>query len=208
MTTPSTSTSAMEKPRILFFSPAPNLNVSSQSGYGTHMREIIHAFQSLGIDVEYFIAGTYSRDNESFGDLADGRALNSIARTIRRMAKTIIPAIVWESLKDCSLIMLDSANKYRLHHLISDFKPHIIYERSHYGMTAGARIAKQHGIYHILEINCPNTQERVSLGGPSLLSRFASNRDKVTIQRSDMVSVVSQTLADILEIPTLAKEPR
>ena len=43
--------------KILYYSPHPQLRVEDQTGYGTHMREMIAAFETLGHDVDFLIAG-------------------------------------------------------------------------------------------------------------------------------------------------------
>ena len=51
--------------KILYYSPHPHLNLSDPSGYGTHMREIINAFQENGHTVETLIIGGEERSQSS-----------------------------------------------------------------------------------------------------------------------------------------------
>ena len=43
--------------KILYYSPHPHLHIEDQTGYGTHMREMIGAFEELGHQVKFLIAG-------------------------------------------------------------------------------------------------------------------------------------------------------
>ena len=43
--------------KILYYSPHPHLNLSAETGYATHMREMINAFQERGHTVILVIRG-------------------------------------------------------------------------------------------------------------------------------------------------------
>lgn len=186
--------------KILYYSPHPRLRVEDQTGYGTHMREMIAAFESLGHDVEFLIAGHRSVNNEQ------AQKSNSRKSRFKKTIKFLIPRLVWETLKDLLLIRIDRASKRCLNLLVDEFHPDVIYERSHYGMVSGVEVANNHGIHHILEVNCPNVEERKKLSGNSLLTRRAVRKDRWAFSNADHVLTVSTHLAEHLEIHNLAKK--
>lgn len=186
--------------KILYYSPHPHLKVAAQTGYGTHMREMIRAFKDLGHEVEFYVAGDESNQNpnanESTGSTTKPSATNII--------KKFTPRILWETLRDVNLIRIDEQRFRRLKEICAVFQPDAIYERSHYGMTSGVRAAKLLDIHHILEVNSPNVRERIELSGPSFLSKRARKKDLWVLANSHHVLTVSTRLAEMLHIPELA----
>lgn len=186
--------------KILFYSPHPNLTVSAQTGYGTHMREMIRAFQELGHEVEFYIAG----EEGSHGTGAIEWVKEERQSAATGVVKQLTPKILWETLRDFKLIRIDQQRFRRLKKICSSYQPDVIYERSYYGMTSGVRTAKLLDIHHILEVNSPNVQERIELSGPSFLSNRARKKDLWVIANSNHVLTVSTRLAEMLHIPELA----
>lgn len=188
--------------KILFYSPHPNLTVSAPTGYGTHMREMIRAFQELGHEVGFYIAGEESsRDTGAIE--RTGKETQPAAPGI---VKQLMPKILWETLRDFNLVRIDQQRFRRLKEICSVFQPDAIYERSHYGMTSGVRVAKLLGIHHILEVNSPNVRERIELSGPSFLSNRARKKDLWVLANSNHVLTVSTRLAEMLHIPEIAAD--
>ena len=113
---------------------------------------------------------------------------------------------MWETFKDLQLIRVDRTNKRLLNRLVGELHPDVIYERSHYGMVSGVEVANNHGIHHILEVNCPNVEERIKLSGNSLLTRRAARMDRWAFSNTSHVLTVSAYLAKHLEIHNMAKK--
>ena len=185
--------------KILYYSPHPHLQIEDQTGYGTHMREMIAAFRKLGHEVQIFIGG---RRETALGDAVTPRQSTS---SIKSLMKTFTPRLIWETFKDLNLIVVDRNHERQLRHLVDEFNPDIIYERSHYGMVSGVKVASDFGIHHILEVNSPNVDERIKLSGNSLLTRRAARMDLWAFSQSDHVLTVSSHLAEYLEINRIAK---
>ena len=186
--------------KILYFSPHPHLFLQDQTGYGTHMREMIAAFERMGHDVHFFVAGEQSI-------LANRpQTAGSPSSRIKKIIKAILPQLVWETARDFRLLLLDKKNEQRLNQIVMDFQPDVLYERSHYGMIAGVRVALKHDVHHVLEVNSPNVAERIKLSGPSLLSKRASSHDTWAFSNSSHVLTVSRHLALELSIPNIAKK--
>ena len=186
--------------KILYFSPHPQLRIEDPTGYGTHMREMIAAFEALGHEVHFLIAGNRVVQTKE--------AQGSITPTslVKKVLKSMIPPLVWETIKDLQLIQVDRANERHLNRLVGELRPDVIYERSHYGMISGVQVANNHGIQHILEVNSPNVEERKKLSGHSLLTRRAKHKDRWTFSNADHVLTVSAHLAKHLDIHNLAKK--
>ena len=185
--------------RILYYSPHPHLHIEDQTGYGTHMREIIGAFKELGHEVKFLIAG-----EQTMRPQASVTSPKQPSR-LKPILKAIIPNIIWESVKDLALIRLDLASGEQLTELAANYQPDVIYQRSHYGMVSGVQVAREFGIHHVLEVNSPNVDERIRLSGQSLLAQHTRKKDAWTFSNSDHVVVVSTFLAKNLKIDQIAK---
>jgi len=151
--------------KILYYSPHPHLNLMSPSGYGTHMREMINAFKVIGHKVLPVIIGGTELNNTKM----------AIPKPsfIKKLLKSIIPALIWESAKDVLLIRNDMQAKKLLEQKVKAFQPDLIYERSSYLQSSGVEVANKYNIEHILEINAPYTEERIKLQGYSLFIKKA-----------------------------------
>ena len=185
--------------KILYYSPHPHLHIEDQTGYGTHMREMIGAFEELGHQVKFLIAG-----EQTMRPQASATSPKQPSR-LKPILKAIIPNIIWETVKDLALIRLDRASGEKLAELAANFQPDVIYQRSHYGMVSGVQVARKFGIHHVLEVNSPNADERIRLSGQSLLAQHARKNDTWTFSHSDHVVVVSTFLAKNLRIDQIAK---
>ena len=186
--------------KILYYSPHPHLHIEDQTGYGTHMREMIGAFEELGHEVKFLIAG-----EQIVRPQASGTSPKQPSR-LKPILRAIIPNVIWETVKDLALIRLDRASGDKLAELAVNFQPDVIYQRSHYGMISGVQVAREFGIHHLLEVNSPNVDERIRLSGQSLLAQYARKKDAWTFSHSDHVVVVSTYLAEYLKINQIAQK--
>jgi glycosyltransferase involved in cell wall biosynthesis len=161
--------------------------MDAPTGYGTHMREMIAAFRRAGHEVRPLIAGNNKR--------AEYGEPTSESR-IKVLLKKYFPSILWETLKDISLLRFDSRLESVLEKEITEFEPDLIYERSAYLQNSGVKLATKMKLPHIVEINAPYPEERVSFSGRSLLVDFAKNTERELLVKSTMVSVVSSALKE------------
>ena len=104
--------------KILYYSSHPNLAVSAPTGYGTHMREMIRAFEELGHEVIFYIGG------EVGGDVLDSQAPTEAEPSSKTKStlKALVPNILWETLKDIQLIRIDNQRKKRLRMICQENK--------------------------------------------------------------------------------------
>lgn len=187
--------------KILYYSPHPSLKLHAPTGYGTHMREMIRAFEELGHEVKFFIGG------ETTSTQAHETVRSDVPRKspMKTILKMITPKVIWETVKDLQLIRIDQQRRKSLDRICSEFEPDVIYERSHYGMVSGVIIARKHAIHHVLEVNSPNVQERIQLSGPSWLSERATKSDNWVFAQSNHVLTVSTRLAEMLDIHRISQ---
>lgn len=174
--------------KILYYSPHPTVNMAAPSGPGTHIREIVAAFENEGHTVVKMIAGGE--------ELKTG--VQSQIQYRRRSIKKFIPNIVWQTLKDWKLLQFDGYNKKQLTDLIHKEKPDVIYERSYYLMSSGYEVAKKFGIPYYCEINAPYPEEKRSMEGVSMFLGKANSIEKTQVAEAKNVFVVSTALKDYL----------
>jgi glycosyltransferase involved in cell wall biosynthesis len=175
--------------KILYYSPHPQLSAEAPTGYGTHMREMVAAFRKNGAEVKTLIAGDlYERAGPS--DLK----VRKRRRKLRKL-RSLIPKLLWESLKDLNLMRWDRKMEQVLKRNIAEFQPDVIYERVAYMQNSGVRIAKAAGLKHIAEINAPYPEERRYFSGPSLLMGAAQTNLRQVLIQSDLIVTVSSALA-------------
>src|SRR5690554_331625 len=176
--------------KILYYSPHPQLSMHAPTGYGTHMREMIAAWQRIGIEVHTCIAGDIAGKAYQSQETASGGNFRAI--------KGLVPKFIWESMRDLSLIRFDKKQERILDEQIKKIKPDVIYERVAYLQNSGVKMAQKHGVRHVAEINAPFPQERVSFSGKSFFVSTARNIEREILMNSARISVVSSALKQYL----------
>jgi glycosyltransferase involved in cell wall biosynthesis len=176
--------------KLLYYSPHPHLSESASTGYGTHMREMIAAFRTMGIEVKTVIAGDLNTENKTSGTTS-AQSKNQIKR--------LLPSLLWETLKDVQLIRFDNTMQQKLAEAIELFRPDVVYERIAYLQPSGVRACAKAGVRHIAEINAPFPEERVAFSGRSLMLGAARRAEREIIESTMAISVVSSALASYIE---------
>jgi len=172
--------------KILYFSPHPNLGLNINSGPGTHMREVIAGFRDARHEVQTLIMGGE--------EPTDTNSLKQQRRGFKQWLKPLVPAYLWQSMKDSRLIKFDGHAKEILLNKVVEFEPDLIYERGYYLMTSGVQVAQATGTAHFLEMNAPYPEEKISMEGKSVFDRTALEREKYQVQSTDHLVVVSSAL--------------
>lgn len=176
--------------KILYYSPHPALGLNDQAGYGTHMREMIHAFQQLGHEVLPVIMG---------GTEPTAATPAASAGGVKKALKPFVPHGLWETAKDVSLLRFDRYAQQQLEAQIAAFKPDMIYERANYLQLSGVNAAQKWGIKHVLEVNSPYVEERQTLQGKSWLMNKAVKAEQMQVEKSNLVCCVSSALEEYLK---------
>ncbi|MCC9137336.1 glycosyltransferase family 4 protein [Pontibacter silvestris] len=172
--------------KILYYSSHPNLNLASPSGYGTHMREMIAAFEALGHKVKPVIMGGVAMDSKSL--TIEGR------KGWKKKAAKLVPAYLWESAKDYSLLKFDTHAKQVLEKAVIAYQPDLIYERAAYLQLSGVNVAQKHNVKHVLEVNAPYAEERIALQGKSVFTGKGELFEKSQLEKANRIVVVSSAL--------------
>lgn len=174
--------------KILYYSPHPLLSIHSPSGYGTHMREMIRAFESVGHEVFPLIMGDENKQNSLA--IAEHRQTKGVV-------KRALPSVVWESMKDYALLRKDKLFVKVLSDVLVKEQPDLIYERANYLQLSGVNVAAALGMPHILEINAPYVEERRTCAtSTSIYEQQANVVEKKQISRTGRAVVVSKALRD------------
>jgi glycosyltransferase involved in cell wall biosynthesis len=176
--------------KILYYSSHPNLSLNSQSGYGTHFREMIKAFRTLGHEVSVLVMGGEEKEV--------GIAQKESGLSIKQKIKPFVPAKLWASMKDFSLIRFDSYAKQTLEARVKGFNPDVIYERSAYLQTSGVEVAREYKIPHFMEINSPHIEEAKVFQGDSWYEKKAIDAESKQVKYSDRLLPVSSALKNFL----------
>lgn len=178
--------------KIIYYSAHPLLNLSSPSGYGTHMREMIAAFEKLGHEVLPVIAGGTE-------PVASGEG-NTAPSGIKSIIKKLIPSILWQSLKDYRLLRFDKTMEQKLAQIISEFNPDLVYERLNYLQLSGLNTCRANGVKHFYEVNSPYVQEKVTLEGNTFFKKKALKIEQQQLTQTDkffpVTSILNQHFTD------------
>jgi glycosyltransferase involved in cell wall biosynthesis len=166
--------------KIIYYSPHPHLNLMSPSGYGTHMREMITAFQNKGCEVLPVIMGGEDNPPEETININSSRS--------KQLLKNLLPKRLWRTLKDVNLLRFDQLKAMRrLENTIKEFKPDFIYERCYYLQLSGVKIAKKYNLAHVMEINSPYVNQTNFLeNSRSYLEKYARHIERKQLSGTDL----------------------
>lgn len=181
--------------RIAYVCSDRGIALDGHKGAAVHVREMARAFAELGHEVVIF---TF-RPGAAPADLpARAVALEPDAadRALARMVAddpTLDEALRW------SLRSLIGASGFRheLRTALQAWSPDLIYERHALHGTAGATLARELQVPHVLEVNAPlaDEQERHrALGLPGLTREL----ERRTVQAADLLLAVSSTVSEWL----------
>jgi glycosyltransferase involved in cell wall biosynthesis len=151
------------------------------------MREMIAAFRRKGIEVETCIAGG-ENDEQAKALVQAGQ------NPAKGLIKKAIPNLLWESLKDRSLLKFDAVNYDKLLAHCKRFQPDLIYERGYYLMESGIKVASELSINHFMEFNAPYVHERQELSGKSFFKNQAYAAEKRQVLNTNALVLVSTPL--------------
>lgn len=173
--------------KILYYSGHPHLSLASPSGYGTHMRETINAFEELGHEVLPLIIGGQMLPNSEESSLIQTSPFKEVSRKF-------IPTYLWETLKDFQLKKIETKSYQKLMNEVSTFKPDLLYERGAYLTKSGMNAAQTHNIPYFVEFNAPFVEERIAFAGRSWFNVEANSIEKEQLATCDKLIVVSSAL--------------
>jgi glycosyltransferase involved in cell wall biosynthesis len=171
--------------KILFYSPHPTLYLEAPTGYGSHMRGMIHGLQEEGHTVDVLIMGKAPIQNSN----------SPQSSGLKSFAKIFIPKILWRTLKEFQQIRFDKHAAKELQKAIEFHQPDIVYERSAWMSNGSADVLSNFNIKHIVEINAPFEEEVKSFeNAHSFLASTGKNKLKNLLQSADLVLPITSSL--------------
>lgn len=175
--------------KILFYSPHPTLYLEAPTGYGSHMRGMIHGFQQDGHTVDVLVMGKAPIQNSS----------SPQSSGLKSFAKIFIPKILWRTLKEFKQIRFDKYAAKELQFAIQSIQPDIVYERSAWMSNGSVGVLSNFNIKHIVEINAPFEEEVKSFEkAHSLIASLGKNKLKNLLQSAHLVLPVTSSLQTYL----------
>ena len=177
--------------RILYIIPSPYIDFRQNTGYGRHIRETVSELSLLGYEVKVL-------SNAINANVEPGTEQNiSRKSSIKTFIKALLPRIVWETIRDYSLLKLNSGFSRLIADTVNTWKPDVIYERTCY-LGAAILNKKDVTVPWIMEVNAPFVEERQKISGRSLLTTQASRWEIEKYKRADHVFCVSSILKAFL----------
>ncbi len=172
--------------KILYYSAHPNLPLDSKSGPGTHMREIISAWENDGHEVHPLIMGGMESSAAS--------SASGSKQSLKSKVKPFVPKFIWETMKDRALRKFDQHCARELRSACEVFQPDLIYERGYFNIVSGVQVAEELNIFHALEMNAPYPEEKASMEGKGLFHRESVQAERTQCQKTQLLVVVSSAL--------------
>jgi glycosyltransferase involved in cell wall biosynthesis len=192
----------LKKLRIIYYSPHPTHDIVSEVGYSTHQRESIHAFRQLGHEVYPVVLG----GTESSAVNAHISGLSEKAGNLSGIKK-LLPLWLWNALKDLKLLKHDRKAGKQLEQAILAFQPDMIYERGEYLQDSGVKMARKHGIKHVLEVNSPVVVEMAAFEGPDVLRFLGHSKERKKLKGTDQIIAVSSAMKTYLQTFYRSQKP-
>jgi len=170
----------VKTPRILYVCPDEGIDLFGTRGCSTHVREMCRAFKSIGCDLRLLLAGDQGPTDSSF-DIE---------------YEMVAPFRSKKLGYDVRKILANRRLLKRLHGLVVDFGPDLIYERYDLYSAAAARIASSKGIPYLLEVNAPLIDEQRNV---LHFPRVAAAYQRHTFRKADLLIGVSDEICSMLK---------
>lgn len=175
--------------KILFYSPHSQLYLNAPTGYGSHMRGMIKAFQLLGHEVDVLVMTGNMQENLG----------NNTSSQKNKTLKKFIPSIIWRTLKELNWLRFDGKARIELEKKIESFQPDLVYERSAWMSNGSVHLTKKYGIKHIVEINAPFEEEIKSFEGKySLIHFIGKHKFKKLLRNCTAIASINSELTRVL----------
>ena len=174
---------------ILYLSADPAIHPDHQTGYGTHMRQVMAGLSGRGHEVHPLVFGAPA---------TNGRGTAPARAVWKRRWRAVTPRPVWEGLKDLRLIRHDRRVRRDLTAAVRAVRPDVVYERQTYLHRSGVVIAAAAGVPLVIESNAPQSLERRDLCGWTPLGRLGTAWELGSLRAAARVVVVSTAFKEHL----------
>jgi glycosyltransferase involved in cell wall biosynthesis len=155
---------------------------AARDGSAVHINGLVNALRAFGAEVRIVAPGMAAHE---VGD-ADRPSL------IARLRKSLPRA-----LHELGELAYNVGEVGALNEAVADFRPDLIYQRSNLYLLSGLRVARQHDLPLVEEVNAPYLIERSQHGGIALRS-LASWAEQKAWRGADAVIAVTQVLAGMV----------
>jgi len=181
--------------KVLYIISNRDLDPRANTGYGRHIRETVSNLQDLGTEVLVF-SSLHGRVIDPMVS-PHGQSISNAEQTGKRTwIKKLVPPILWQTLRDVSLIRHERRNLEHILAVIQSEEVDIVFERSSYMSSSGYKASKLSGKPYYLEVNSPFVEQRIALSGRSLLNAYAH---RIEVEKGRALTkgyCVSQVLVD------------
>ncbi len=171
--------------KIAYIQTKRTFGLNDGSGYSTHIKETIKAFERLNNEVMLVDTET----NTIAGSDKSSRS------HFKNALKRVSPSFVWESLKDLRRIIYDRKYYRNNFEKVKVFDPDILYERASEFNISGVRFSKNFNVPIVLEYNDPLTEED-EIFDWSPLKLYEKKLEKKRLKIADRLIVVSSPLKE------------
>jgi glycosyltransferase involved in cell wall biosynthesis len=168
--------------RIAYLASDPRMSIQAPTGYGSHIRNAIKAFESHGIKVIPLIGGDVH--NISFHKSAYGKVRGSGVKSFRTIASFV---------RDLHEVFFDFNSLFLYKSILRREKIDFIYERAAPLHYTGLRLSRALGVPLVLEINDPVDETLTYYASP--LKRYAAAVERWLIRSAAGIVVGSHSLA-------------
>lgn len=173
--------------KILYLVSNSSLSIEANTGYGRHIRETVQGLRRIGYTVEVMHAV----------EPTDSRAKETPQTVKSSRFKSLIPKVLWETIRDIKQLKLNDSFKIRVKKKIQAFRPDFVYERTSY-LSDTISVNDDH-IPWFLEVNSPFVEQRQVISGRSLLQFLAHRFEKEKYKWCCGVFSVSSALSSFLQ---------
>src|SRR5260370_17089328 len=183
--------------KILYLCFDPGIDLSGVKGASIHVRSFVRALTELGHEVA--VVGTKVSSPESFEILTGVTVLRApLSPRSRALLRTL------KARRFLALGLSSGRDLVRAFHNTEFFRiaeectgrlmPSFIYERYSLWGTAGQRLARNHSIPLVLEVNSPLAYEEQKYRGVSVLRSVSRWVERRTWRGADLLVAVSQAM--------------
>lgn len=178
--------------KIAYFNADFGIPVHGNKGASIHTRELSHALQSLGHEVEIFSCRKGGDAPEGFEVPVHEIKLEDPERRMVSLLQDDPDAgeVVAKAMRS---VLYASRMRSEAREILQGFEPDAIYERYSLLGTAGLDMARERGIPHILEVNAPLSEEQARYRGVAIAQTVRATEQRI-LAGSDQVISVSEPL--------------
>lgn len=188
--------------KILYLCFDSGIDLSGLKGASIHVRSFVRALTELGHEV--VVVGTQVSSPESFETLTGATVLRA---PLSPRSKALLTAL--KAKRFLAPGLRSARDLVRAFHNSEFFRvaagcsgrllPSFIYERYSLWGTAGQRLARNHSIPLLLEVNSPLAYEEQKYRGGSVLCSVTRWVERRTWRRADLLVAVSRALSNHFE---------